>query len=110
MQSLENKLDELRAWITSQRECCALILTETWLSSKAPECPVQLLTHSTHRGDWTAASGKTKGGGVCVFINNLWCGDIQTVDKHFLPNVSFCPYYLSWVFTAVFLATVYIPP
>ncbi len=118
VRSLENKLDELRARITSQREvreCCALIFTETWLSEKAPESSVQLQTHSSHRGDWTAASGKAKGGGVCVFINNSWCGDIQTVYKHCSPDVEFLllkchPYYLPREFTAVFIAAVYIPP
>lgn len=38
MRSLENKLDKLRARITTQREkreCCTLIFTETWLSDKS---------------------------------------------------------------------------
>ncbi|KAI4871695.1 hypothetical protein NFI96_011011 [Prochilodus magdalenae] len=84
VRSLENKLDELRARITTQREirdCCALILTETWLSDSTPDSAIQLQTHSVHRGDRTAASGKNKGGGVCVFVNNRWCSDIKTVEK-----------------------------
>ncbi|KAK2899376.1 hypothetical protein Q8A73_012505 [Channa argus] len=59
VRSLENKLDELRARITTQREireCCALIFTETWLSDKVPEDAIQLHTHSVHRGNRTAAS------------------------------------------------------
>lgn len=71
VQSLENKLDKLRARITSQREireCSALIFTETWLSDKVLESAVQLQTHSIHRGDQTAASGKTKGGGVQLVV------------------------------------------
>ncbi|KAK2905565.1 hypothetical protein Q8A73_009508 [Channa argus] len=118
VRSMENKLDELRARITTQREireCCALIFTETWLSDKVPEDAIQLQTHSVHRGDRTAASGKAKGGGVFVFVNNSWCGDIQTVDEHCSPDVEFLllkcrPYYLQRKFTAVFLAAVYIPP
>ena len=52
---------------------------------------------------------------MCVFINNLWCGDIQTVKKHCSPDVEFLllkcrPYYLPREFTAVFLVAVYIPP
>lgn len=46
---------------------------------------VQLQTPSVHQGDCTAASGKAKGGGVCVCVNNLWCGDVQTVYKQCLP-------------------------
>ncbi|XP_036378778.1 uncharacterized protein LOC118773792 [Megalops cyprinoides] len=118
VRSLENKLDELRARITTQREirdCCALIVTETWLSAKVPESAVQLQTHSVHRGDHTDPSGKVKGGGVCVYINNLWCGDVQTIHKHCSPHVEMLllkcrPYYLPREFSAVFLAAVYIPP
>ncbi|KAI4889038.1 hypothetical protein NFI96_000828 [Prochilodus magdalenae] len=54
VRSLENKLDELRARITTQREirdCCVLILTETWLSDSTPDSAIQLQTHSVHRGD-----------------------------------------------------------
>ncbi|KAK2875601.1 hypothetical protein Q8A73_024029 [Channa argus] len=118
VRSLENKLDELRARITTQREireCCTLIFTETWLSDKVPEDAIQLQTHFAHRGDRMAASGKAKGGGVCVFVNNSWCGDIQTADEHCSPDVEFLllkcrPYYLLREFTAVFFAAVYIPP
>lgn len=118
VRSLENKLDEIRARITTQREireCWALIFTETWLSDKVPECAIQLQTHSVHRGDQTAASGKAIGGDVCGFINNSWCGDVQTVHKYCSPDVEFLmlkcrPYYLPREFSAVFLAIVYILP
>ena len=74
VQSLKNKPDVLRAKIITQREvrdCCALIFMDTWLSAKVR----------------TAASGKAKGDGVRVFVNNLWCGDIQSVHKHCPPDV-----------------------
>lgn len=79
VRSLENKMDELRTRIISQREirdCCALILTETWLSDNIPDSAVQLQIHRT------AASGNHKGGGTCIYINNGWCSDMQTVSKH----------------------------
>ncbi|KAI3375874.1 hypothetical protein L3Q82_003761 [Scortum barcoo] len=118
VRSLENKLDELRARITSQREvrdCCALILTETWLSASVPDTAIQLQSHSTHRGDRTAAAGKTKGGGVCIFVNNAWCGDVQIVHKCCTPDVELLllkcrPFYLPREFSVVFLAAVYINP
>ncbi|XP_049329182.1 uncharacterized protein LOC125790231 [Astyanax mexicanus] len=118
VRSLENKLDELRARITSQREmreCCALIFTETWLSDKVPDSAIQFETHSVHRGDRTAASGKATGGGVCVFVNNAWCRDVQTVHQHCSPDVEFLllkcrPHYLPREFSAVFLCSVYIHP
>ncbi|KAI4900722.1 hypothetical protein NFI96_009191 [Prochilodus magdalenae] len=89
VRSLENKLDELRARITSQREvreCCALIFSETWLSETVPDSAVQLETHSLHRGDRTAAS-----------------------DLEFLL-LRCRPFYLPREFTCVFLAAVYIHP
>lgn len=51
---------------------------------------------------------------MCVFINNSWCGDIQTVKRHCSPDMEFLllkcrPYYLQREFTAVFLVAVYIP-
>ncbi len=50
-----------------------------------------------------------------MFINNSWCGDIQTVYKHSSPGVEFLllkchPYYLPREFTAVFIDAIYIPP
>lgn len=50
-----------------------------------------------------------------MFINNKWCGDVQTVNKHCSLDVELLllkcrPYYLPREFTAVYLAAVYIPP
>ena len=47
-------------------------------------------------------------------VNDSWCRDIRTVHKHCSPDVERLllqcrPYYLPREFTAVFLATVYIP-
>ena len=71
LQSLQNKLDELRARNTAHweiSECYALIFPESWLSDKITDCAVLLQTHSVNRGDWTTASGKANGGGVCVCV------------------------------------------
>lgn len=80
--SLENKMDELRTRTTTQREireCCTLIFTETWTTDNMPDSAIQLQTHSVHRGDRTSASGKNKGGGVCVYTNDRWCLDTQVM-------------------------------
>ncbi len=78
-------MDDLRTRITSQpevKDCCALIFTETWLLENILESAVQLHTHSIHSGDCTALSGKLKGGGACIYINNPWCTDMLIVNKH----------------------------
>lgn len=118
VRSLENKMDELRTRIISQREirdCCVLIFTETWLSDNTPDSAVQLQTHSIQRGNRTAASGKHKGGGICIYINNQRCSDVQIVSKHCSIDVEILllkcrPFYLPREFTAVFFLGVYIPP
>lgn len=87
--SLENKMDELRTRIAIQceiRECCALIITETWLSDKVPDSALLLLTHTqftketTHRPrgrpeEVVSACMLTTGGvWMCGFLEStvLW--------------------------------------
>ncbi len=77
VQSLENKMVDLRARISFQRDirdCNILCLTETWLTSSVPDNAVRPFdTFSVLRMDRTAEAGKTKGGGVCFMINEKWC-------------------------------------
>lgn len=51
--SLDNKLDELRARLLTQREtraCCALLFTETQLTTNLLDSALQLEKQSVHRG------------------------------------------------------------
>ncbi len=79
VQSLDNKLCELRARISYQREtreCCVICLTETWMSAMVPDSAIELTGFSVHRSDRTKElTGKSKGGGVCFYINNSWCDE-----------------------------------
>ncbi len=69
IQSLDNKLCELRARISYQREtrdCCVICLTETWMSAIVPDSAIELTGFSVHRSDRTKElTGKSRGGGVC---------------------------------------------
>ncbi|KAL0153662.1 hypothetical protein M9458_051027 [Cirrhinus mrigala] len=63
----------------------------------------------------TALSGKTRGGGLCVYINKGWCNNAVVVTKHCSSLVEFMfvkcrPFCLPWEFTAIVIVTVYIPP
>ncbi len=73
VQSLENKMDHLRARISFQRDirdCNILCLSETWLTPSVPDTAVTPSDNfSVLRMDRTAEAGKTKGGGVCFMIN-----------------------------------------
>ncbi len=76
VQSLDNKLCELRACISYQRETrdyCVICLTETWMSAMVPDSAIELTGFSVHRSDrMKELTGKSRGGGVCFYINN--CG------------------------------------
>ncbi len=73
VQSLEHKMDDLRARISFQwdiRDCNILCLSETWLTTSVPDTDVMLSENfSVLQMDRTAEAGKTKGGGVCFTIN-----------------------------------------
>ncbi len=77
VQSLENKMDDLRARISFQRDirdCNILCLSETWLTTSVPDTAVTPSDNfSVLRMDRTAEAGKSKGGGVCFMINKKWC-------------------------------------
>lgn len=56
---------------------------------------------------------KNKGSGLCVYINNRWCSDVQVVEKHFSVEtevlmVKCRPFYLPREFSAVFMLAGYI--
>ncbi len=91
VQSLDNKLCKLRARISYQREtrdCCVICLTETWMSAIVPDSAIELTGFSVHRSDRTKElTGKSRGGGVCFYINNLWCDErnIHSIKSFLLP-------------------------
>ncbi|KAI5616883.1 gastrula zinc finger protein XlCGF28.1-like [Silurus asotus] len=70
VQSLENKLDDLRARVKFQRDiwdCNLLCFTETWLNPAVPDHAIQPAEFfSVYRMDRTLESGKSRGGGVCL--------------------------------------------
>ncbi len=121
VQSLDNKLCELRARISYQwetRDCCIICLTETWMSAVVPDSAIELTGFSVHRSDRTKElTGKSRGGGVCFFINNSWCDErnLHSIKSFCSPDLEFhmllCrPFWLPREFTAIIITAVYIPP
>ncbi len=103
VQSLDNKMDNLRARISFQRDirdCNFLCLTETWLTPSVPDMAVRPSDNfSVLRMDRTAQAGKNKGGGVCFMINKKWC-DPRNISillaspgtsLHYLPPILSAP-------------------
>ncbi len=111
VQSLENKLDDLRARISFQRDirdCNILCLTETWLTPMVPDTAVTPSDNfSVFRMDRSAEAGKNKGGGVCFFINKKWCEprNISILSRSCSPHLEHLsiigrPFYLPREFTS----------
>ncbi len=122
IQSLDNKLCELRARISYQREtrdCCVICLTETWMSAMVPDSAIELTGFSVHRSDRTKElTGKSRGeGGVFVSISTTHgvMKGTYTIKSFCSPDLEFhtllCrPFWLPREFTAIIITAVYIPP
>ncbi|KAK0135553.1 hypothetical protein N1851_028598 [Merluccius polli] len=119
VRSFDNKLDELHLLRSSQRtvrECCVFVFTETWLNNNIPDSAIQLDRLTCYRADRALINGgKTRGGGVCVYIRDAWCQDAVVVCRHCSPLAEFMiikcrPFYLPREFSAILLVAVYIPP
>ncbi len=119
VQSISNKLDELHCCINSQRdmrECCVLCFSETWLTSDTPDTAVQPDSFSLHRLDRHAeTTGKAKGGGVCLLVNNSWCTDVEVISRCSSPvlehlTIKCRPFYSPRELPSVLITAVYIPP
>ncbi len=93
-------------------------LTETWLTPTVPDTAVTPSDNfSVLRMDRTSEAGKTKGGGVCFFINKKWCGprNISILSRSCSPHLEhlsiICrPFYLPREFSSIVITAVYIPP
>ncbi len=121
VQSLESKMDDLRARISFQwdiRDCNILCLTETWLTPSVPDTAVTPSDNfSVLRMDRTAEAEKTKGGRVRYKINKKWCDprNISILSCSCSPHLKYLsiicrPFYLPREFSLIIITAVYIPP
>lgn len=119
LRSLPNKMDELLLLNSSNKDFArssALCFTETWLSEAVPDAGLHLQGFSLHRADRVKElSGKTKGGGICFYINDAWCTSVTVLSTHCSPNleslfINCKPFYSPREFSSFIMAGVYIPP
>ncbi len=83
-----------------------------------PDSAIELTGFSVHRSDRTKElTGKSRGGGVCFYINNSWCNErnIHSIKSFCSLDLEFhtllCrPFWLPREFTAIIITAVYIPP
>ena len=116
-QSLWNKSDELAAcckFLHEFRDASVLCFSETWL--KADDSDPVIPGFNVYRCDRSeAVTGKSRGGGVCIFVNSRWCTNV-TVKEAFchedveLLSVALRPFYLPREFNQLFITVVYIHP
>ncbi len=86
VRSLENKLDLIQLTRSTQheaRDCCVFVFTETWLNDNIPDSAIQLNKLTCYRADRDKTlSGKSRGGGLCLYINKEWCNNAAVLSKH----------------------------
>src|SRR4029434_4962813 len=118
VRSLSNKMDELCLLIRTSRDFSStsiLCFTETWLCGSIPDSALQLAGFQLFRADrHTELSGKTKGGGICFYINCGWCNDVTVIQQYCSPDLEYflinCkPFYSPRKFASFILVGVYIP-
>ena len=119
VRSLCNKIDELRLLIRTNRDfslSSVLCFTESWLTESTPDSAAQLTGFQLLRADRDPIlSGKSKGGGICFYINQCWCNDVKVILQSCSPDlesffITCRPFYSPREFTSFILAGVYIPP
>ncbi|XP_073772589.1 uncharacterized protein [Danio rerio] len=94
--SIANKMDELRLQLVENRlcrDCCALMLTESWLHPGIPDAAVELTDFTLHRHDRNHLSQKQRDWSVfesqdleeyttSVLSYIKHCTDTVTTEKH----------------------------
>lgn len=116
--SLANKLDELKLQITANKivgDSCILFILETWHHLLIVDTAIELAGRIAHRHDRTKDIGKSRGGGLCIYLNNSYCTNKRTVASHCSSDLDYVsvkcrPIYLPREFNVVMLIAVYIPP
>ncbi len=119
LRSLANKSDELQLLTRTNKDflnSAALCFMETWLNGAIPDSALHLTGFQRFRADRiTESSGKTRGGGLCFYINEGWCKDVTVLKKMCCPNlealfINCKPFYSQREFSSFILVSVYIPP
>ncbi|KAI2662337.1 putative RNA-directed DNA polymerase from transposon BS [Labeo rohita] len=118
LRSLPNRMDELLLLSRINKDfskSAALCFTETWLSESIPDNGLHISGFQLFRSDRIAElTGKTRGGGLCFYINESWCSDVTTL-KNMCSNlealfINCKPFYSPQEFSSFILVNVYVPP
>ena len=120
VQSLRNKLDELQGnvrFLQDYRNSCAMAFTESWLTEQDLDNGLSVdgfgIPFRTDRN--AEITGKSRGGGVCLYVNKRYCTSVTVRENICTPDmellsVSLRPFYLPREFPQIFITVVYIHP
>jgi len=97
------------------KDCCILLITETWLNPLIPDATMELAGWTAFCWDRNKDFGKTKGVSLCIYIHEDWCTNANIIDSHCSPDLEYLtvkcrPFYLPQEFDSVLITAVYIPP
>lgn len=120
VRSVNNKLDELGGLVKYDelfRTASLMCFSETWLTDKISDSCVNVDNFELFRGDRTKESGKSRGGGVCIYVGSKWC-HVNNVSVRYrlcspiceILTVSARPYYLPRELSHVLVTAIYVPP
>lgn len=119
-QYLRNNTNELQVHVRLQREfrdSCLLAIIEIWLSDRDSDSDITMdgFGAPVHLDRDAGATGMSRGGGVCLYVNQRYCKNVIvrerlcTQDVELL-SVSLRPPYLPCEFPQIFVTVVYIHP
>ena len=119
VRSIQDKMEELCENVKYSNEfhsASPMYFTETWLSENVADSHVNIEGFSIFHANRTNDSGKLKGGGLCVFVNEQWChlNNITIKHKSCSKNAEIAimglrPYYTTQEFSHVIITTIYAP-
>lgn len=118
--SLKSKMEELRTTVKvcfEYQESYLLVFTETWLLDDHTDIPNSLIEmegFSVVRVDRDGTSGKKRGGGISVYINDHYCRTYTVRESVCNADVellclSLRPFYLPREFGNIIIWSVYVP-
>ncbi|ELT88222.1 hypothetical protein CAPTEDRAFT_217985 [Capitella teleta] len=118
VRSINNKIDEIASHVSYNhhyKDACAIATTETWLNADVPDVCMSLNGFHLIRGDRTDDSGKSRGGGVCLYLNARWCTNYVIKHSSCSADVEMLcvqcrPWYIPREISCVALIVAYIPP
>ncbi len=93
-----------------------LCFTETWLNGAILDSVFHLLNFQLIRSDRvTESTGKSCGGGTCIYISERWCTDVTELKKIYCSDletlfINCKPFYSPRDFCSFILVSVYSPP